>query len=142
MTTFQELADRADLADLLVRQGRWLDERRFDESASIFTEDASARTAGGQVQGRAALTEQARRNHVRFARTQHVTSNVGIDLAGDTATVRANLVATFVREPEDTEPTLVIGERYRFSAVRTPDGWRFSSVEATPLWRRGELPVS
>lgn len=78
-------ADRAELTDLLARQGLWLDERRFDETASIFTEDATVDTRGGRAEGRQALAEQAHRNHARFARTQHVTSNVLIDVAGGRA---------------------------------------------------------
>lgn len=131
----QELTDRADLTDLVSRQGLWLDERRFDESASIFTSDATVETQGGRAEGLTALTAQAERNHARFARTQHVTSNVLISLAGDVATVRANLVATFVHETTDPEPTFTLGERYHFEAVRTPAGWRFSRVEVTPVWR-------
>ncbi|MCW2861824.1 MAG: hypothetical protein JWP48_3532 [Actinoallomurus sp.] len=128
-------ADRAELTDLLARQGLWLDERRFDETASIFTEDATVDTRGGRAEGRQALAEQAHRNHARFARTQHVTSNVLIDVAGDRATVRANLIATFVRDAAEPVPDLAIGERYHFDAVRTADGWRFSRVQVTPVWR-------
>lgn len=136
----QELTDRAELIDLVSRQGLWLDERRFDESASIFTPDATVSTAGGRAEGLAALTAQAERNHARFARTQHVTSNVLIDLAGDVATVRANLVVTFVHSDTDPEPTFTLGERYNLEAVRTSLGWRFSRVEVTPVWRSGSLP--
>jgi hypothetical protein len=100
----QELADRADLADLLARQGRWLDEQRFDGAASIFTEDATIRTQSGQSQGLQALTAQARRIHASFAATQHVTSGVLIDIDGDRATMRANLIATFVRDAAAPEP--------------------------------------
>jgi hypothetical protein len=142
-TRLHELADRADLTDLLARQGLWLDERRFDDAgdtAAVFTEDATVETPGGRAEGRQALAAQARRNHERYARAQHVTSNVLIDLAGDRAVLRANLVATLVRDAATPEPTLMLGERYRSEAVRTAQGWRFSRVEVTPLWRSGELP--
>jgi hypothetical protein len=136
----QEFADRIDLADLLGRQGLWLDELRFDETAEIFTEDATATTPGGRAKGREALVEQARRNHARYALTHHTTSNVLIDLDGDRAVVRANLVAYLVRDAAEPEPTLTLGSRYRFEAVRTEQGWRFASVEVSPVWRFGEIP--
>jgi hypothetical protein len=41
------------------------------------------------IQGVNALAGQARRNHSAFERTQHVTTNIFIDLDGDRATVRA-----------------------------------------------------
>ena len=140
LARLQELADRADLTDLLAHQGRWLNERRFDDTASVFTDDATVTTPGGQAQGIEALTAHARRSHARFDRTQHVTSNVLIDLDGDRATVHANLIATFVSDATAPEPTFTLGERYHFEAVRTPQGWRFSAVDATPVWQSGELP--
>jgi hypothetical protein len=33
LTRLQELADRADLTDLLTHHGLWLDERHFDDAA-------------------------------------------------------------------------------------------------------------
>ena len=136
----QEYADRIDLADLLARQGLWLDELRFGETAEIFTEDATAKTPGGQATGQEALIEQARRNHSRYELTHHITSNVLMDLDGDRAVVRANLVAYLVRDAAEPEPTLTLGSRYRFEAVRAAQGWRFTSVEAIPVWRFGEIP--
>ncbi|MFI0447292.1 nuclear transport factor 2 family protein [Actinomadura sp. 6N118] len=138
----QELADRAELADLITRQGLWLDEQRFDDAGTIFTADATVETQSGRSQGLEALAARARRVHGRYERTQHVISNVLIDLDGDEASVRANLVATFVRAAASPEPDLTLGERYRFGAVRTPAGWRFSSVAVTPVWRSGDLPVA
>lgn len=135
----QELLDRAELTDLLARQGLWLDERRWDATGSIFTEDATVSTAGGRAHGIEAITEHARLNHERFDRTQHVTSNVLVDLDGDAATVRANVVAVFV---SDATPSFAVGERYRFAATRTDAGWRFASVEVMPVWRSGEPPAA
>ncbi|MFB9831186.1 nuclear transport factor 2 family protein [Actinoallomurus acaciae] len=135
----QELLDRAELTDLLARQGRWLDERRWDATGSIFTEDATVSTGGGRAHGIEAITEHARLIHERVDRTQHVTSNVLVDLDGDAATVRANVVAIFV---SDTTPSFAVGERYHFTATRTDAGWRFTSVEVMPVWRSGEPPAA
>ena len=133
----QELVDRDAIADLVGRLGLWLDEKRFDEARSIFTEDATADTPGGSVRGLGLVAEQARRNHSDFERTQHAITNVLIDLDGDRATVRANLIATFVQRADAPGSQFTLGERYRFVAVRTPEGWRFSRVEVTPVWRSG-----
>jgi hypothetical protein len=56
-------------------------------------------------------------------------------LDGDRATVGANLIATMVPSSDEPDAHLTIGERYRFEAVRTPAGWRFSRVEVSPVWR-------
>ncbi|WP_019632980.1 nuclear transport factor 2 family protein [Actinomadura atramentaria] len=143
MDSLQDLRDRAELTDLLARQGRWLDERRYDDdafTASVFTPDAVAVTGGGRAEGRTELIAQARRAHDRFTVTQHLTTGVAVDLDGDRAAVRANLVAVLV--PGENATPIAVGEVYRFDAVRTPDGWRFASVEATRLWRSGEVPAA
>jgi hypothetical protein len=136
----QELADRADLAELVARLGQWLDEQRFDGAAALLTSDAVVRTQSGQSRGIEALTDQARRVHTQFTATQHVTSDVLADIDADRATVRANLTATFVAEAP--EPAIRIGERYHLEAARTAAGWRLSRVEVTPVWRSGELPAA
>lgn len=131
----EELVDRNEIADLTSRLGLWLDEKRFDDARSIFTDDATGEFPSGPVQGVQRLADQARRNHSAFDRTQHLTTNLLIDLHGDRATVRANQIATFVDRGDTPEPLFTIGERYRFEAVRTPRGWRFSRVEVSPVWR-------
>lgn len=130
----RELADRAEINDLVSHLGRWLDEKRFDDTRSVFTEDAIGEFPSGPIQGVEALTDQARRHHADFERTHHVTTNILVDLAGDRATVRANLIATFVRHADTPEPDLTVGERYHFEAGRTEQGWRFARVEVHPVW--------
>jgi hypothetical protein len=136
----QELIDRSEITELVHRLGVWLDDKRLDEARSILTEDATAKTPGGSVAGVDRLAQQARQNHV--VPTHHVITNVLIDLDGDRATVGANLIATFVSGPDGSGPHFQLGERYRFEAIRTPDGWRLSHVESTPVWSVGSRPVS
>jgi hypothetical protein len=129
-----ELVDRNEITDLVYRLGVSLDEGRFNDLRSIFTEDSTASTPGGSVEGIDSLIAQASRNHSREQQNHHVTTNVLIDLDGDRAKVRANLVVTFAR---DASPYFTVGEVYRFDANRTPDGWRLSRVESTPVWTTG-----
>jgi hypothetical protein len=133
----RELADRNEITDLVSRLGLWLDEKRFDEATSIFTEDVAAQTPGGTVQGIALVAEQARRNHATVERTQHIITNVLIDLDGDHATVQANLLVTFAYHADTPGPHFTLGERYRFEAIRTPQGWRLSRLRITPVWTSG-----
>jgi SnoaL-like domain len=133
--TLQELIDRIEIIELVSRLGVWLDEKRFNEARAILTEDATVKTPGGSVAGVDQVAEQARRNHV--VPTQHVITNVLIDLDGDRATVGANLIATFAHGPDPSGPLFQRGERYTFEAVRTADGWRLSRVESKPIWTTG-----
>jgi hypothetical protein len=136
----RELLDHREITQLVDRLGLWLDEKRFDEARSILTEGAMAETPGGTARGLEAVVEQARRNHGEEVGTQHVITNKVIDLEGDRATVGANLIATFFDPERPSAPRRQLGERYGFEVVRTPDGWRISSVKTTPLWMLGETP--
>jgi G3E family GTPase len=131
-TLLQDLTDRQDITDLVSRLGLWLDEGRFDEASTVLVDDVTVDTPGGHAEGIEHVVAQARRNH-QHAHLQHVITNVLIDLDGDRAAVRANLVVTFADDAVSSQQ----GERYRFDAVRTPDGWRFSRVEVVPVWKVG-----
>ena len=130
-------ADRHALTDLAARLGRFLDQKRFGEVRTIFTEDASVATASGAVRGIDAIVEKARRIRPAGVFTQSFITNSLIDVDGDTATIVANLLAVFVGQPEGRGR--LVGERYHLTAARTPQGWRISRVEGAPLWE-AELP--
>ncbi|MEU2120770.1 nuclear transport factor 2 family protein [Nocardia niwae] len=139
----RELLDRQQITALVDRLGRALDEGRFDDLRTIYTPDATAKTPGGKAAGREALIAQASRNHGDDQRIQHVIGNVQIDLRGDAADVRANLIATFAPASSDgtiSQPRYTLGEVYRFDAVRTGEGWRLSRVQTTPIWSTGTRP--
>jgi hypothetical protein len=147
----QAIADRQEIADLILRLGLMLDEKGYDDAPTIFADDVTVQTAGGSAHGRAAVVEQARRNHT--VRTQHAITGVLITLAGDRAEARANLIVTFVPDSEQPEARLVIGtaappegrlmlgERYRFAAVRGESGWRLTRIEVARLWSTQPVPA-
>jgi SnoaL-like protein len=132
----QDLTDRQAITDLVSRLGLWLDEKRFSDTESLFTEDVTVATPGGQARGVGLVAEQARRNH-DYEGIQHVITNVLIDLDGDRAEVRANLIATLVPSAAEPAAHATLGERYRFEAVRSGDGWRLARIEVEPIWKAG-----
>jgi SnoaL-like protein len=129
-----ELVDHAEIERAISSLGRCLDERDFEGLRNLFTRDASVETPGGASSGHDALVEQARRRHTSAAGIQHVITNLLVDLDGDTAQVRANLLVAFAEAgPRDPAPFL-LGEVYRFSLTRTPDGWRITRMSSAPTW--------
>jgi len=129
-----ELADRQHIVDLVTSVGRCLDERDFDGLRELFTDEATVATPGGTVRGHDALVAQARRGHSRDKGIQHVITNHLVDIDGDRASVRANLLVAFAASgPEDPQPFL-LGEVYRFELRRTAAGWRITSLSSTPVW--------
>ncbi len=141
------LHDHNEITDLVYRLGACLDDGRFDDLRQLLVEDATVRTPGGDAAGREALIAQAERNHPADQRFQHVITNVLVDVTGDRATARTNLVlhiatpADVPAAPAGPPPLRTsLGEVYGFDLVRTPGGWRFSRVETTPRWLSGDLP--
>ncbi|MFE5289941.1 nuclear transport factor 2 family protein [Nocardia sp. NPDC056611] len=142
----QDLADKFEVTELVHRLGRALDEGDWAELATLYTPDATAQTPGGLAVGRTALVTQASRNHSPDKHIQHIITGIIVDLDGDTARVRANLLAVFAWGPAQdptlgSQPRLTLGEVYRFQAVRTPDGWQFAGVASSPVWSVGARPT-
>jgi hypothetical protein len=143
--TLQQLADRNEITDLVNRLGMALDEGHSDDLRSLLAEDATVRTPGGTAEGREAVIAQASRNHPPEQPIQHMITNVLIDLDGARAQARANLVVYFGPLAGASDPTVppappveyTTGEVYHYDLVRTSDGWRFSRIRTTPVWRSG-----
>lgn len=129
--------DRIELTDLVSRLGACIDEHRFADLHALFVADATISTPGGTSSGADAVVVQARRNHEGYVAHQHAITNVLVELDGDSATMRANVLSAWVRE--GTGPEFALGGVYRFGARRTEQGWRFSHLEVRQVWRTAAL---
>jgi 3-phenylpropionate/cinnamic acid dioxygenase small subunit len=137
--SLQELTDRLRITDIVSTLGRCLDERSFDSLPALFTEDATVSTPGGTATGHEALVAQARRRHSEPEGIQHLITNILIELDGDRASVRANLLVTFAEGVADPAP-YQLGEVYRMQLVLTHSGWRISDLSTTPTWSLNAPP--
>lgn len=151
----QMLVDRAEISDLIDRFSRDLDDytlegRPFDVAwvRSYFTDDASVEYPVGSATGAqniAALIDG--QGMAPFQRTQHVTTNYVLDLDGDRASIRFNLIATHVHA-EDVRQRLgeglgarfTVGDYYEGETVRTDAGWRFRRQALHVTWFEGTPP--
>jgi bifunctional hydroxylase/dehydrase len=140
-TDNQMALDRADITDLISRFGAHLDTMRIDDLAEVFTVDVVSQFPVGEaLPGLERLQGHARRMLSQWARTQHVITNVITDVDGDSAQVRANLVATHVKEESEPDAHWDVGGFYDFTARRTADGWRFAKMTLNAIWTGG-LPM-
>jgi hypothetical protein len=130
----QDLADRAELIDLKSRQGRFADERRYEDRHKIITEDHVSIMRNGELRlvGDEAI-EQGRKFLAPFSHTQHMVTNILVELHGDTADIRANVVATHVYADEPQATWVGKGD-YTHEAVRTPNGWRLQTTQLHRIW--------
>jgi hypothetical protein len=129
-TLIRDLADRAELADLVARHSVWIDETRYGETDRLFTEDVVVTSPRGSSRGIEELIGLVRAGHDRYVRTLHSKSNVVIEVEGETATVRANDLVVFVLDERTQAFAAGIHE---YGARRTEDGWRFDRLVVTPV---------
>lgn len=132
---------RSALIDLVSRLGRCLDTGDFEGLRQVYTADARIITLGGTAEGIDALVAQAGRNHAD-GNVWHSATNHVVDVDGDHATIRANILTAFADELADPAPFLLAGV-YEFEARRTAQGWRLTSLQATPTWSlNSRLPAA
>jgi ketosteroid isomerase-like protein len=128
------VADRLQITELVSRLYLLLDEQRFDELGTVYTDDVELEMPAGRMRGLDEVVAVARARAARHPRMQHLTTDVVVDLDGDRAAVRTNHLA--VQLGGTGEDGLAAGLVHRFEAVRTPDGWRLGRGRAEVVWTR------
>jgi hypothetical protein len=129
-----DISIRQACTDLIVRYAWLNDERRFDELAALFTEDARLYrpSAPGQaIEGRAAILE-AFRKRPPDTMTFHVTSDVLVEVLGaQRAQARSRILLLSAARPQeagalplDAKPP--VPGVFRDSFALTAEGWKFS----------------
>ncbi|GIG88549.1 nuclear transport factor 2 family protein [Plantactinospora endophytica] len=138
MAELTDQIDRAELTALVGRLGRWLDNGDDDETARrIYHRDAVVHSPRGTATGIAEIVAYVARTSDDAERTQHLATDVLVDLDGDRADVTANLLVAFFPSGQTFPSALrLVGLRYAFGALRTAEGWRFTRADVTPLWRQ------
>ncbi|MBF6353582.1 nuclear transport factor 2 family protein [Nocardia higoensis] len=127
-------ADRIQIADLFTRFALLLDTRRYDDADTVFTDDVQIHGPRGDLGGFDTVVEFLRRAHVDGEHTQHLTTDLLVDLDGDHAAGSANSLVYFYRD--GNPPHRISGLRLTCTAVRTPAGWRLRESRTTLLWMR------
>jgi hypothetical protein len=118
-----QLADRAEITDLIVRYTRALDQRRWNEFDSIFSADAHIDYSafGGVAGDLAAAKEFLASTMPLFTVTQHMLGLPAIDLEGDAATAVTPCHNPMVLS---SGRLMVCSLWYHHELVRTGEGWR------------------
>lgn len=129
MLTLEEISDRLEIQDLLVRYADAIDRRNYDGLDRVFTPDADIDyTAFGGIAGRYPEVKAWLEEVLRiFPAFQHFNTNADIRIEGDRATGRIMCLSPMVL-PGDEQPPRVgfHGLWYIDDYVRTPEGWRIA----------------
>jgi SnoaL-like domain len=136
----REISDRIEIADLLTRYTRAIDEGDWDVLDSVFTADAHIdySATGGTVGGYPEVKRWLARTLPMFERRQHVLGQVDVRLDADAATATAYFLNPLVLRGDDgTEQLWELGGYYHHRLVRTADGWRSRELVEELVWKRG-----
>ncbi|MFJ1967298.1 nuclear transport factor 2 family protein [Streptomyces sp. NPDC087903] len=142
--------DHTEISMLVSRLFRAMDERRFDgdRARGFCTDDVRMVTPIGVSEGIEAL-EHSKEALERYARTQHIASDVLVDVeaASGRATASWNALMTHVHHDttlrqrgKDANPLFTVGGYWEAELRRTRDGWRISHVSIEAIWTTGEPP--
>jgi SnoaL-like domain len=138
MLSAEEMSDRLELQDLLIRYSEAIDRREFDELDAIFVPDAyiDYRDTGG-IDGQYPQIKEwlAETLPTYFERNAHMLGLPAIKLAGDTATARTFCFNPMVLKGEKPK-VMQVGVWYDDEFVRTADGWRISRRIEDKLYDR------
>ncbi|MET0830392.1 MAG: nuclear transport factor 2 family protein [Microbacterium sp.] len=123
--------DRAAIEAVLVRYVNSNGRDDFDAMAECFTENGGM--GDGPPEGRARLRERFATIRARtlamwnvevIHRTQHLLTNVEIELRGDEATSFCSAFTSIVAERNGTPVLIQRGITYTDRFIRTDEGWR------------------
>ena len=144
MLSAQALSDHVEIAQLLQRYAKALDEKDYALLDTIFTPDAVTNYELGALGNRTTYPQMRalfERFNAVFSFTSHLISAPLVELDGDAATAETRLIATHGLERRNGEKSawFVVGF-YRDELVRTKDGWRIRKRKFQGLHASGELP--
>ncbi|MGN6608023.1 MAG: nuclear transport factor 2 family protein [Jatrophihabitans sp.] len=125
MTTFEQLADRLALQDLITAYSYAIDFHRFDDLDDLFTPDATLDfTATGGIVGPLPEVKQWLASVLpNFSGHQHLVGTTKVQLTGDAATA-----SSICHNPMYIgEQVIFVGLWYHDTFARTAGGWRFTA---------------
>jgi hypothetical protein len=137
----QELSDRAEINDVLVRYTRAIDADDWDRLDTVFTADAEIDyTESGGIAAPFAQVKPwlAEMLPAFFPKRMHTLGQVDIALRGDEADVAAYFHNPMpASDGQGGEKIVEFGGIYHHTMVRTPDGWRSRKLHEQVVWKRG-----
>lgn len=147
----REVADRMAITDAVTRMGWCLDRRDWDGLKALFTErvrtDYTALWGGepqeATVDELLSTDKQGswRKTMDGLESTQHLITNVLVELDGDSARATANVVGVHRLTNPHGSPLWTVGGTYDFRLVRTEKGWLIRSITQHLTWVEGNQQV-
>ncbi|GAA4809926.1 nuclear transport factor 2 family protein [Sphingosinicella ginsenosidimutans] len=137
MSTLEQLSDRHEIADLLVRYARAVDRCDLDLLIGVWAPGAIVDYGSGEVDA-AEWSRGLLDRLLDMDRTQHALSNSLVALDGDRATAETVCTAYHRFRAEAGWTRMVVGGRYLDRLIRTEAGWRIEHRRYVMDWNETE----
>ncbi|ANH37396.1 hypothetical protein I601_0953 [Nocardioides dokdonensis FR1436] len=137
----QQISDRLEIADVLVRYTRAIDTDDWDRLDTVFTPDAVIDyTESGGISGDVATVKPwlAEVLPAFFPKRMHTLGQLETVVDGDTATCSAYFHNPMpMDDGAGGEKIVEFGGIYHHELVRTAQGWRSRRLHEQIVWKRG-----
>jgi 3-phenylpropionate/cinnamic acid dioxygenase small subunit len=141
--SLQEISDRIEINDLLIRYTKAIDEKDWKLLDTVFLPDAevdyvsSGGIKGSYPEARAWLAKAL----AVFPVTAHYVTNSEVELQGDRAAARTAVYnPMFFKNKDGSMHHFAVGAYYVDELVRTKDGWRIAKRREDQAFMEGSLP--
>jgi hypothetical protein len=138
--SLQEISDRIEIEDLLVRYCYAVDDRDWDAYRKVFTPDAvlDDTVTGGIKSGVEEHVTYMRRALSKILISQHAISTILLEVEGDAARARVHCSCPMVVDVGGGKKQVFFqGLWYRNHLARTAEGWRISELVEEGYWNHG-----
>ena len=137
MLSLQEISDRIEIEDLLVRYCYAIDDRDWNSYRRLFTPDAvlDDTVTGGIRSGVEEHVTYLTRALSKILISQHAISTILLDIREDDASARVHCSCPMVVDIGGGRKHVFFqGLWYRDRLVRTPEGWRIRELVEEGYW--------
>ena len=139
----QEISDRIQINDLLVRYTAAIDQKDWNLLDTCFTPDAQVDyvSSGGIKGSYPEVRKWLEKALAAFPMTMHFISNSTVQIEGDTAQSRTYVINPMgFPNPDGSLHLFTVGAYYLDELVRTEAGWRISQRVEEQAYLEGSLP--
>jgi hypothetical protein len=137
----QEISDRVEIEDVVIRYTRGIDTGEWDKLDTVFTPDAQINyVESGGIEASYAEVKPwlAEVLPAFFPKRMHSLHQLDIAIDGDEATCSAYFHNPMpMDDGKGGEKVVEFGGIYHHTLVRTPDGWRSRKLHEEIVWKRG-----
>ena len=136
--SLEEISDRMEIQDLMVRYSYAIDSRNWDALDDVFTPDAfiDYSVFGGSVGDLPSTKAFLAEAMPMFGTLQHMVSGTTMSIDGDTAEARTQCHNPMTMGDADDPDLMVCGLWYVDKLVRTADGWRIKERVEEKVYMR------